>query len=381
MADVFKRPGSPFWYATLTCPLKGRIRVSTGEKQQRAAKLWAHEKQEHLNRASQEGRDGLLPISLGVALGRYLEALEAARKPSTGHVRGLIEKSLGKMAGRFGLDQEMWLHDLTTEHLETLRVARQREGNSPQTIAHELKVLRASSHYAKRIRRRHAEKVDSWGLPKIVPKTRNLSWTEWSTVYERLAPGREFHSRSGNPFTFTDADTVERMQTVQDLFVALTMTGGRWSEVKALTWDRVDLDKLELTLWGTNKGRKRVVPMPPQFAEVLSRRYASTSKDQPLIFPGRDGGVRAKGTRTIAKAFADCGLNRADIVEREGTATIHSLRHTYASWLRQRGIQLDDVSDMLGHASLQMTRRYAAIRPEEQREGVRKALSSMGAHT
>jgi integrase len=179
-------------------------------------------------------------------------------------------------------------------------------------------------------------------------------------------------------YRFTDPATMRAQQDVQDMFVALTLTGGRWSEVTAITWDRVNLEKLEVTLWGTHKGTKRTVPIPRQCAEVLLRRHAERDPGNPLVFPGRDGAQRTAGTRAIAKAFTACGLNRPDLVAREGTATIHSLRHTYASWLRQSGVQLDDVSDMLGHASLQMTRRYAAIKPQEQRAVVKAALDNVG---
>lgn len=55
------------------------------------------------------------------------------------------------------------------------------------------------------------------------------------------------------------------------------------------------------------------------------------------------------------------GLNEPDTVAKYGRATIHSLRHTFASWLIQNGADLGEVADALGHASLNMTRRYAHL--------------------
>jgi len=55
------------------------------------------------------------------------------------------------------------------------------------------------------------------------------------------------------------------------------------------------------------------------------------------------------------------GLNTPDTVAKYGRATVHSLRHTFASWLIQNGAGIEEVADALGHASLNMTRRYAHL--------------------
>ena len=38
---------------------------------------------------------------------------------------------------------------------------------------------------------------------------------------------------------------------------------------------------------------------------------------------------------------------------------IHDLRHTFATWARMQGLDLDDVGDLLGHTTNAQTRRYA----------------------
>ncbi len=41
--------------------------------------------------------------------------------------------------------------------------------------------------------------------------------------------------------------------------------------------------------------------------------------------------------------------------------TFHTLRHTFASWLVMEGVRLFEVSQLLRHASIQMTERYAYL--------------------
>ena len=81
-----------------------------------------------------------------------------------------------------------------------------------------------------------------------------------------------------------------------------------------------------------------------------------------LAFPNSKGMERGASCRAISRALNACGLNdNEDRVSEEGTATVHTLRHTFASWLLQNGASLADLQDALGHASLAMTRRYAHL--------------------
>ena len=47
-----------------------------------------------------------------------------------------------------------------------------------------------------------------------------------------------------------------------------------------------------------------------------------------------------------------------------------TLRHTFASWLIQKGRSLKEVSELLGHSSITMTMRYAHLAPDHLKSAV-----------
>jgi integrase len=46
---------------------------------------------------------------------------------------------------------------------------------------------------------------------------------------------------------------------------------------------------------------------------------------------------------------------------------IYDLRHTFATWAKRKGLELDAVGDLLGHTNTRQTRRYAHIMPTKLR--------------
>ena len=54
--------------------------------------------------------------------------------------------------------------------------------------------------------------------------------------------------------------------------------------------------------------------------------------------------------------------------------TLHCLRHTYASELLNAGMRLECLQQLLGHSSIEMTRRYARLTDNTRREEYYKAM-------
>ncbi|MDL2279575.1 tyrosine-type recombinase/integrase [Desulfovibrio sp. OttesenSCG-928-G11] len=64
------------------------------------------------------------------------------------------------------------------------------------------------------------------------------------------------------------------------------------------------------------------------------------------------------------------------ITDARHRVVFHTLRHTFASWLVQQGTPLYTVAELMGHSTLEMTRRYSHLAPDT----LRKAALSLQGH-
>ena len=116
----------------------------------------------------------------------------------------------------------------------------------------------------------------------------------------------------------------------------------------------------------TKTGKRRVIPINRHFVSLIESLADERAEIQgldkcPLIFPV----IRThclnrrynRDTVTIKfrKSVADAGL--------PPQLTLHSLRHTFASTLVQKGRSLYMVGELLGHTDLETTKIYAHLTP------------------
>lgn len=171
-----------------------------------------------------------------------------------------------------------------------------------------------------------------------------------------------------------------RDQAVLDFLVG---TGIRWGELAGLHLDALNLSDGMLTVrdvWDGEsikpypKGRRqRHVPVLQWVVDRLELHPAPTcglphragsACRSALAFPSYDGGVRDDRNftqRVLAPALKEAGLAHLG-------ASLHDLRHTYASWLVQDGVSLSRVAELLGHASTSTTEIYAHLAPVTKKD-------------
>lgn len=81
--------------------------------------------------------------------------------------------------------------------------------------------------------------------------------------------------------------------------------------------------------------------------------------------------MRTQISASFKRIVEEIGLNEG-ISDPRQKVVFHTLRHTFASWLVQKGTPLYTVAELMGHKSLTMTSRYAHLAPENMRNAVNK---------
>ena len=145
-------------------------------------------------------------------------------------------------------------------------------------------------------------------------------------------------------------------------------TGLRRGELFGLTWTDVNiLGALVTVTAGNSKSRKaRHVPLNAEALDALTR-WKGQAGGSDLVFPGMGGGRLTNVNKSWEGLVTD-----ANLVE----FRFHDLRHHFASKLVMAGVDLNTVRELLGHADIKMTLRYAHLAPGKLADAVAK-LSGM----
>lgn len=149
---------------------------------------------------------------------------------------------------------------------------------------------------------------------------------------------------------------------LKDIVIFALNTGLRKSEILNLKWDEVDL-RLKCIILGSEKTkskRKHILPLNQKALKVIKRRLKEKRKGCPYVFH-RSG----KEIKCFKEAFKNA-LKRAKIKDFH----FHDLRHTFASRLVQKGVDLYVVKHLLNHADITTTQRYAHLKLDNIRKAV-----------
>jgi len=143
------------------------------------------------------------------------------------------------------------------------------------------------------------------------------------------------------------------------LIALLADTGCRIDEALSLNWKDIDFDNLLVLLHG--KGRKdRLVPMSLELRRRLFLFQRKTKADEGLVLVSQVG--TKLGRRNVLRDFKHlCRTLRFEPPAR----CIHAMRHTFAVNYLRKGGSVFHLQKMLGHSTLEMTRRYANLMTED----------------
>jgi integrase len=334
----YRRSDSLVWWVSFIGPGGERVRRSTGTTDRKeAGALEAKWKLETYRVRQWDAEPTRTFEELMVA---YLQATQAEKR-SAERDRWIVRRLRPHFVGRT-------LDSLRAADVRSYIERRRTDGAKPSTINRELALLSAALNYARR--------QWEWEVPNPVPG-RKL----------REGEGRvRWLTREQANWLVEAAAAQPRARHLPDFIRLAVNTGCRRNELLGLEWSRVDLRANLLYLEGvhTKNGRRRSIPLNQAARQALLNRArfrATHCPTSPWVFCTRRGERVAEVKRSFASACRRAGIE---------DFRIHDLRHTCAAWLVSAGVPLAEVRDLLGHASVTMTERYAHLAPDNVRAAV-----------
>ncbi|WP_255223042.1 MULTISPECIES: tyrosine-type recombinase/integrase [Paenibacillus] len=142
----------------------------------------------------------------------------------------------------------------------------------------------------------------------------------------------------------------------------LTYSSGlRVSEVVRLRLEEIDAERY-LVKVRQAKGRKDRYTILSQSALDVLREYIKQHTPQKWLFPGQATGKHIT-ERTVQKVFEQA-LLQSNLQKK---ASLHTLRHSFATHLLEAGTDLRYIQELLGHESSRTTERYTHVTLKDAR--------------
>lgn len=188
---------------------------------------------------------------------------------------------------------------------------------------------------------------------------------------------------------FLEREQIDRLVTMPDtskeegvrdraILELLFSTGLRVSELAKLNHPQINIDRREFGVVGKG-GRARVVFISERAADWLER-YLTMRKDsyKPLFirYSGKvDEEYNGEKMRLTTRSIERIVKKYVRLARLPVDATVHTLRHSFATDLLTNGADLRSVQEMLGHKNIATTQIYTHITNKQLRE-VHKSFHS-----
>lgn len=234
---------------------------------------------------------------------------------------------------------------LERSHVEKFLERLKREGKSVKSILRALSSLRGFFNFLILegiIKENPCDDIDSPKRTLTIPKF--LTQKEMEAILSLPFEGR---------------------QKLRDkaIFELLYATGLRVSELINLKRSDLNLEGGFLIVLG-KRSKERVVPIGSHALSALKEYLRYSKVKGPYLFPGR------KGNRLTRQAVWK-------IIKKYGTHVTsqispHTIRHSFATHLLERGADLRSLQVLLGHEDISSTQIYTHIEKERLKEAIKK---------
>ncbi len=349
MATVFRDPrrsrsaGYPVWCLDYYDLEGRRRRERTNARTKEMAQQLLRKKLEELERAKLAGATPIREVTFDKFTSEYLDHVTAVRSASAAKRVPSHVRSLAKTFGPMVLCKvtrgavQRWVDQRTA--------SKKRGGKAvvkPATVVCEFVTL--SAIFREAVKRGYAAANPCRGtsLPRV-----NNQLTRCLTDPQE------------------EALLAACCDSLRPIVVTALYAGLRKGELLALQWGDVDVEHELLTVVHGKGEKRRHIPMVPEVIDALKAVTRHVSKDgaaSPYVFNNPQTGT----CWVDIKKMWTSALRAAGIRD----FRFHDTRHTFASRLARLGVTLKVIQELLGHASLKMTMRYAHLAPGDLKKGI-----------
>jgi len=313
-----------------------RIEKAAGTNKTQAAKLEAEKKQYW----EAVKRGGTPPATFDEILESYLATQEQTRS---------YKSKLSSAKHLFPIFTGWQLADIKSSNLHKYTAKRQAEGAAGATINREIQLLSSAI--------KHANTLNGWELHNPCPGCRvkaNPPRVRWLTDEEQdrliLAASQNYRS----PLL------------VYWIIIAVN-TGMRFREITELEWKRIDFENALIQLKPTDNKTEdwRGIPLNQRTIQAIKdieRWHQKKGLNVERLFVRSNGTpIKQIGEKSFYTACEKAGLD--DLTRKD-------MRHVAATSMLQKGADLYQIKDVLGHKSVKTTEIYAHLAPHAARAAV-----------
>jgi integrase len=377
MASLTHKPTSPFWFACYRDHTGRQCRRSTHERNERRAqriadlmeqvakrKLNALRIREAVNEIYREVSGESLPqASVAAYAGAWLAQKKLECKASTyEHYEKGINKFLAFLGERSNAD---------LNEIEKRSIVAFRDSLIPKVA------IKTANH-------------DSKTIKMLFRAARRDGYIDVDPAEFVPALKRDLNASSRRPFTLPEIRQVLEVadEEWQLLILFGLYTGQRIGDLAAMTWSNLDLGRNEISFITRKRGKRLVIPLAVPLREHILNHLPKSDAPDAAVHPRAFATLKKdKRVRHLSAQFGDLlaaaglrpklphssrGIGRN---ARRGTLELsfHCLRHTAVSLLRDAQVPEAAVMELVGHDSVEISRRYTHV----GREALSKAVEAL----